>query len=188
METVRISINGMDLTRPPWWEGNVVMQVVSGLESLDGYQRVRVADTSTRERGPDAILRAPNGRTLWISAKGWPVKSEYAQARHWFDSASMEMVRWRDPSNRAKVCRSLGLQPEPEVDLVMALPFGFTIYHELARTSEWLQTAVPFRIIWANTGAVLSTPSGRSRPINLMRAARDAHESRRTPLLNETLG
>ena len=89
-------------SRPPvisdqawFWEGNVQAAVVRHLVQ-DGFNVVRVADTSSREHGKDIVVRK-DGREVWVSVKGRPAGTErttpFTQARNWFYGVFFEVCR-----------------------------------------------------------------------------------------------
>jgi hypothetical protein len=97
-----------DGSRDAWfWEGNVQARVVGHL-AAQGWQVIRVADTSRRERGDDILARR-DGRELVVEVKGYP-SAGYAdprrfaetkptpatlQAQHWVADALFKALRLR---------------------------------------------------------------------------------------------
>ena len=98
------------------------------------YRIRRVAHTESREAGKDIVAVAPNGRELWVSAKGYPENSANTQARHWFAGAVFDLVLYRN--ERA------------DVHLALALPKKSVTYIALAARTIWLQKSMPFSIFW----------------------------------------
>jgi hypothetical protein len=123
-----------DTARAWYWEGNVVARIVRGLRDRN-YAIEKVVDTATKEAGVDIVASSPDGRPLWISVKGFPEKSAYVQARHWFAGAVLDMVLYRN--ERA------------DVDLAIGLPAGFPTYEALVARTSWLRAAIPFSVYWA---------------------------------------
>lgn len=71
---------------------------------------------------------------MWVSAKGWPKKSQNPQARHWFSEGLFDIIRYRDESK--------------EVDLALAFPEGFRTYLNLAKRIGWFKEVAKFMIFW----------------------------------------
>ena len=129
-------------SRPPvisdqawFWEGNVQAAVVRHLVQ-DGFNVVRVADTSSREHGKDIVVRK-DGRELWVSVKGRPAGTErttpFTQARNWFYGVFFEVCAWRGEDST--------------VDLMLALP-EFITYRNLSEKVSWLGGTVNFSLAW----------------------------------------
>jgi hypothetical protein len=140
-----------DLARPWYWEGNVQACVVSELRAR-GYRIESVVDTSTKEPGTDIIARSSEGRTLWVSVKGFPQKSSYTQARHWFAGALLDMVLYR--------------AEDADVDLAIALPEGFATYKALVARTVWLRAAVPFSVYWAAESGKVTLEADRAEVLS----------------------
>ncbi|MCY3783894.1 MAG: hypothetical protein OXG79_08930 [Chloroflexi bacterium] len=120
----------------PWhWEGNVQARIVSHLVEC-GHAVRAVADTASRTAGKDIETKAPDGKTLWVSVKGFPERNPHVQARHWFSHAMFDMVLYRH-ENRA-------------AELAIGLPSGFATYENLSKRIEWFKAVVPFRIFWVH--------------------------------------
>jgi hypothetical protein len=120
----------------PWyWEGNVQACLVAWLTG-QGYEIRRVADTASREHGPD-IIAVKDGKELRVSVKGYPEGGKptrpTVQGRHWFAHAVFEALLHRDE--------------DPDVHLAMAFP-DFRTYRRLARRIEWLRTNLPLGVYW----------------------------------------
>ena len=120
--------------KPWYWEGNVQDSIVAHLES-EGWKILSSADTSTREAGKD-IVATKDGQELWVSVKGYPVKSANTQARHWFSHALFDLVLYRDEN--------------PDVRLAIGLPAGFVTYQNLIPRVSWLRKNLPFEVITAS--------------------------------------
>ncbi len=114
-----------------YWEGNVQARVVSYLVYA-GYAVRNVANTASREVGKDIVAVSPDGRELWVSAKGYPEKSRNVQARHWFSGALFDLVLYRGESTDAK--------------LALALPDGFATYANFLPRVDWLKKAMNFEV------------------------------------------
>ena len=122
-------------TDKPWyWEGNVQDRIVEHLGS-EGWKILSSANTSTREAGKD-IVAIKDGEELWVSVKGYPVKSANTQARHWFSHALYDLVLYRDEN--------------PDVRLAIGLPAGYVTYHNLIPRVSWLRKNLPFEVITAS--------------------------------------
>jgi len=111
-----------------------------------GYRIIRTADTSSKEHGRDVVARAPSGRELWVTAKGYrkktPSTSPNAQARHSVEAALLDLLLWRGEGN----C---------DADLAIALPRGRTTYRNLMSRLGWARSALPFTVLWvADDGTV----------------------------------
>ena len=121
--------------RPWYWEGNVQARLVAWLTGL-GYEIRRVADTDSREHGPD-IIAVKDGKELSANVKGYPKGGKptqpATQARHWFADAVFGALLHRDK--------------HPDMHLAVAFP-DFPTYRRLARRVEWLRTNLPFGIYW----------------------------------------
>ncbi len=127
--------DGHDSERPWYWEGNVQARLVAWLTS-QGYEIYRVADTASREHGPD-IACAKGERKLCVGVKGYPKGGKRTrpatQARHWFAHSVFEALLYRDR--------------DPDGRLAMAFP-DFPTYRRLAGRMEWLRTNLPLEIYW----------------------------------------
>lgn len=126
-----------------FWEGNVQAQVVSYLAG-QGYQIMSVADTASRQRGKD-IEAENNGKTVWISVKGYPegtTKTQPStQAGHWFKQAVFDILEYRGENT--------------DVELGLAIP-DFPRYRNLADKIRWLQPVAEFTYYWVeDSGNVL---------------------------------
>ncbi len=121
--------------RPWFWEGNVQSAVIQHLV-LQGYRISSVADTASHQTGKD-IVAAKNGRTLWVTVKGYPTGTEKTnastQARHWFSHAVFDIVAWHGEN--------------PDADLALALP-DYRTYRRLAERVRWLQPVARFAFLW----------------------------------------
>jgi hypothetical protein len=130
--------------RPWYWEGNVQARIVDALKG-SGHQIEKIVDTASREPGKDIIARTPAGQSLWVCVKGWPEKSQYPQARHWFGGAVLDLVLYREEDKAAQ--------------LAIGLPEGFPTYQSLVERTSWLRTAMPFSVYWVSeTGGVRVQP------------------------------
>jgi len=124
----------VDVINPdkPWcWEGNVQTKIVEYLESTE-WEILTSANTATREAGKD-IVATRGGKELWVSVKGWPEKSVNTQARHWFSGALFDLILYKDLN--------------PDVQLAIGLPSGFSTYENLIPRVTWLRKNLPFEII-----------------------------------------
>ena len=127
------------------WEGNIQDRLVTWLEQK-GWTIRSAADTAAKTAGKDIIVEC-DGRTLWISVKGYPrgtpKTNSATQARHWFCHALFDLVLYRDESDSA--------------ELALGLPDGFVTYPNLADRVTWLRAHLPFTIYWVSkTGKVRS--------------------------------
>ena len=125
----------IDPNKPWYWEGNVQSTLVTWLKS-HGFFIDHVANTATREAGKDIIAVAPDGKTLWVSVKGFPQGERHTttQARHWFSHAVFDIVLYRNERS--------------DVNLALAFPEGFRTYKALAARIGVLRRAIPFTIYW----------------------------------------
>jgi hypothetical protein len=120
----------------PWyWEGNVQSKLVSHLVK-NGYHIMSVANTDSRTKGKDIEASTPSGKILWVSVKGYPDKSSYTQARHWFSQAMFDMILYREQSDSAQ--------------LAVAFPDGFNTYNNLSQRIGWFMSACGFKIYWVS--------------------------------------
>ena len=103
-----------------------------------GHAIRAVADTASRAHGKDVEAETPDGKTLWVSVKGFPENERSAniQARHWFSHALFDMVLYRGE--------------DPAAELAVGLPAGFATYENLSQRIGWFKAAVPFRIFWVH--------------------------------------
>jgi hypothetical protein len=137
-----VALQAGQVERPWYWEGNVQSRLAGWLEG-SGHRILRVANTATRESGKDIVALAPDERELWVSIKGYPERSSYTQARHWFAGAVLDLILYRAENTRAR--------------LALGLPDGFATYTNLANRTAWLQLDMPFAIFWVSeTGQVRS--------------------------------
>ena len=137
---VSVPLRGESTVRPWCWEGNVQAALVRWFRD-HGYVIEQEANTATREAGKDIVATDPDGRTVWVSVKGFPERSLHVQARHWFAGALFDLILYR--------------HERPDVRLALAFPDGFTTYTALAARTAWLRTSMPFTIYWiAESGTV----------------------------------
>ena len=130
-------------TGHPWyWEGNVQRRIVEHLEA-SGYAIVRAADTGSRESGKDIEARSVDGRTLWLSVKGYPEKSSNTQARHWFAETLFDLILYREQDSA--------------VELGIGLPDDHKTYINLSKRVGWFKQLVPFRFYWVSESGVVRT-------------------------------
>lgn len=121
--------------RPWYWEGNVQSAVVNYLVHNNCEIR-SVADTASRLPGVDIIAITAEGKELWISVKGYPDKSPNVQARHWFSGAVFDLILYHGEN--------------PDVQLGIALPYGFATYKNLLPRIKWLKETLAFHVYWVN--------------------------------------
>jgi hypothetical protein len=100
-----------------------------------GFTIIRVCDTATREPGKDIVAQDSAGRRLWVTVKGFPVKSRDQQARHWFAGVVYDLVRYRTEDG--------------QVLLGAGLP-ALRIYRTLSSRIEWLKRRLPFSFYWVH--------------------------------------
>ena len=130
-ESQKVIVNIIKSDKPWYWEGNIQTKIVEHLESTE-WGILTSANTATREAGKD-IVATKNGKELWVSVKGWPERSVNTQARHWFSSALFDLILYRDI--------------DPDVQLAIGLPSGFSTYQNLIPRVSWLRNNLPFEII-----------------------------------------
>jgi hypothetical protein len=116
-----------------YWEGRVQHCIVEHLIK-SGYGITRVSDTKSRESGKDIEAASPQGKTLWLTVKGYPHKSAHTQARHWFAESLFDLVLYREGNDT--------------VEFGIGLPEGFATYRNLANRVTWFKKCVPFRFYW----------------------------------------
>lgn len=131
------------IDRPWHWEGNVQAVLASYL-ATQGYQLRQVIDTASKLAGVD-IIAERGTEILWVTVKGYPVGTARTnagtQSRHWFSHALFDVVRYRTE--------------QPDIDIGVGLPDGFTSYLKLAPKVAWLKETAPFRFFWvAEEGGV----------------------------------
>jgi hypothetical protein len=130
-------------TRPgrPWyWEGNVQRKIVEFLRA-DGYTVHSEADTATRQPGKDIVASTREGKSLWVTVKGFPESSPNTQARHWFAGAFHDVSRYRTESKDAL--------------LAMGLPAGFKTYEGLVKKDVAVRSFLGYSVYWVHAdGAV----------------------------------
>ncbi len=132
--------------KEPWcWEGNVQAHIVTYLAS-NGYQIRQVSSTRNRTQGKDISARTPEGSRLWVSVKGWPKRSSNTQARHWFSQALLDMVLYRDE--------------DPEAELAVGLPAGFSTYENLYGRIGWFRRVLPLKAFWVHEDGSVSEQEG----------------------------
>jgi hypothetical protein len=127
--------------RPWYWEGNVQRKIVEFLVARR-YQVLSEADTASRQQGKDIVARSPDGRTLWVSVKGFPEKSKNTQARHWFAGALHDMARYRDEDGAAI--------------LAMGLPSGFKTYEGLLQRNKSVRQFLGYGVFWVQPDGTVS--------------------------------
>lgn len=118
-------------TFPWYWEGNIQSKVVAYLAGR-GYFIRSVTDTAYRSQGKDIVAVTPDGKELWVSVKGFPENNSYTQARHYFAEAVFDVVLYRSEN--------------PEVELALALPNGFSTYKRLVSQIFWLRKTLPLKV------------------------------------------
>jgi hypothetical protein len=97
------------------------------------------ANTETKERGIDIVAQTPKGRALLVTVKGYPdpkYRSRHTQARHLFADALLDLIFYRDEN--------------PEAELALGLPDGFTTYLALAKRVQLIRRSLVFTIWWAS--------------------------------------
>jgi len=133
-----------------FWEGNVQARVVEYITRL-GYNVAFAADTASKQQGKDVIANSPSGKTLWISAKGYPagtVKTNpRTQARHWFSQALFDLVLWHSEN--------------ASVELALAFPNQIT-YRNLAVRVKWLLEYLGAGIYWVDESGEVSWQQARN--------------------------
>jgi len=134
----------IDTARPWNWEGNVQAVVVDFL-SKNGYKISQVANTAIFEKGKDIVAITPNGKTLWVSVKGWPSGTRSTrpntQARNWFSRALFDIILYRDE--------------DPTVELALAFPDGYTTYLNLAKRIGWFKKSTKLQIFWVSENGAI---------------------------------
>jgi hypothetical protein len=110
--------------------------------TANGYEVQSEADTASRQHGKDVVARSKDGRTLWITVKGFPEKSKNIQARHWFEGALHDLVRYRDEDQNAL--------------LAMGLPGGFTTYEGLLRRHDSVKKFLGYRVYWVQADGTVT--------------------------------
>jgi hypothetical protein len=127
-----------------FWEGNVQAQVIKYLVK-QGFSIKSVADTASFQRGVDIVAEI-KGKTLWVSAKGYPQGTERTnptvQAAHWFKDVIFSIIEYR--------------QREKDVYLVVVLP-DFPRYHYMAQKITWIKPIAKFTYFWVNEQGEVST-------------------------------
>ena len=122
----------------PWyWEGKVQARLISWLQD-NGYIIIGTADTKSRSKGVDIKAKDSQGRTLWISVKGYPETNKpHTPARHYFASAVFDMIMYWSESN--------------SVNLAIGLPAGFATYENLVKkVARFRKEIFPFDIYWVS--------------------------------------
>lgn len=104
--------------KPWYWEGNVQAKIVEFLKASN-ISVISEANTATREQGKDIEAIDADGSILWVTVKGFPVKSQNTQARHWFAGVLLDLSLYRGENAKAK--------------LALGLPSGFATYANLVR-------------------------------------------------------
>ena len=126
--------------RPWYWEGHVQQKIVQFLIDR-GCTINSTADTASRQHGKDIVARTADGRTLWVTVKGFPEKSKNPQARHWFDGALGDLTRYRDEDSN--------------VLLAMGLPRGLSTYEGLLKRTQTVRKSLAYAVYWVSAdGAV----------------------------------
>ena len=125
-----------------FWEGSIQDRIVEYLRA----QRIQItstANTHTRESGKDIQGKSPDGTVLWISVKGYPIKSSHTQARHWFAELLFDLILYRSENANAQ--------------LGIGLPYGFATYRNLARRIDWFKQSLPFQFYWVHEDGTVTT-------------------------------
>ncbi len=128
--------NGSSNHRPWYWEGNVQEKIIHFLKSLDCTVHSS-SDTATRQQGKDIVAVERDGRTLWVTVKGFPEKSKNVQARHWFAGALLDLARYKDENANAS--------------LAMGLPHGFSTYEGLIRRTDAVRKFLGYSVYWVRS-------------------------------------
>jgi hypothetical protein len=104
-----------------------------------GYLVQSFADTATKQRGKDIVAKTTSGRTLWVSAKGYPAgtvnTNARTQARHWFAQALFDLILWHGEDSAAA--------------LALALP-QYEIYRRLSDRVRWFLSDIGCCIFWVS--------------------------------------
>jgi hypothetical protein len=131
-----------DSIRTWCWEGRIQDRIVEYLRSR-GFEITGTANTHVRESGKDIQAKSSDGAILWISVKGYPEKSSYTQARHWFAELLFDLILYRAESADAQ--------------LGIGLPYGFTTYRNLAARIDWFKQSLPFQFYWVHEDGTVTT-------------------------------
>jgi hypothetical protein len=132
--TTLIDVAGDD--RPWFWEGNVQKRIVEYLRS-NGWTVLSEANTAAREAGKDIVARDVEGRTIWITVKGFPEKSKNVQARHWFAGALLDLALYADQ--------------DKGVLLAIGLPSGFRTFESLVKRTDRVRQFLEYRVYWVRS-------------------------------------
>ncbi len=124
-----------DTSRPWYWEGNIQLSLALYLQSL-GWEIKEYADTKSRNQGKDVVAFKDDVGDCWITIKGYPEKSQYTQARHWFSQAIFDTILYRNEN--------------PEVRLGIGLPDGFKTYLNLIPRASWFLRQQNIRLYLIN--------------------------------------
>ena len=127
--------------RPWYWEGNVQKRVVDFLKS-HGCKVQSESDTISRQQGKDIVALADDGRSVWVTVKGFPEKSKNIQARHWFAGALLDLARYRDE--------------DPAASLAMGLPCGFTTYEGLIKRTGAVRQFLGYAVYWVKSDGTVT--------------------------------
>ena len=127
--------------RPWYWEGNVQRRIVDFLRAA-GYVIQSEADTASRQQGKDIVAKGLEGRSLWVTVKGFPEKSKSTQARHWFAGALHDLTRYRDEDEKAV--------------LAMGLPSGFKTYEALIKRHVAVRRFLAYQVYWVDQGGTVT--------------------------------
>ena len=99
------------------------------------------------QHGKDIIAADPQGRTLWVTVKGFPEKSKNIQARHWFAGALLDLARYKDESEDAL--------------LAMGLPQGFSTYEALLRRTQSVRRFLRYMVYWVKSDGTVVLEDAR---------------------------
>src|SRR5207247_9708626 len=90
----------------------------------------------TKESDRDIQDKCHQGAVRGITEKGYPTKSSYPQARHWFAEQLFDLILYRSENIHAQ--------------LGIGLPDGFTTYRNLATRVDWFRRSPPFQFYWVH--------------------------------------
>lgn len=124
-----------DTSKPWYWEGNIQLSLALYLQSL-GWEIKEYADTKSRNQGKDLVAFKNDVGDYWITIKGYPEKSPYTQARHWFSQAIFDTILYHNEN--------------PEVRLGIGIPNGFQTYLNLIPRVSWFLRQQNIRLYLIN--------------------------------------
>ena len=150
-----------DITDDWFWEGNVQKNIARFMETDQGYEIRKLANTKAKQRGPD-IEAVKSGIEIVGEVKGYPsiyYSGDYpggkkgdlkptrpiVQAKIWVSHAIFKIIQIK--SNQVKLNAS-------SIEIALGFP-DFAIYRELMENISWFRGIIKLGCYFVNKTEVL---------------------------------